>query len=198
MMVRPAVLEFIGDAHGFYHNFRSELLDGDGPFLVGFIGRNAQPSHQRDYVYHALGESLGLWVEGETVPVDLHGRVVHASLEDASGEALLNAYYETVFGSGDEQMSFVEALIDRFHLHWNEQIDAGLNQTDASSEAKKGHDDFVAFLEAAGIEMNDCFEEVYDEELDSSIYELKKSAVADILNALRILQKAEPGQEGEV
>ena len=46
--------------------------------------------------------------------------------------------------------------------------------------------------------MNECFEEVYDEELDSSIYELKKSAVADILNALGILQKAEPRQEGEV
>jgi hypothetical protein len=193
---RPKVLAFIQDANAFYHNFRLDLLNGDRPFLkpltlidVEVNGKiekqdNQQPSHQRDYAYHVLGESLGLYKPEEIILVDIYGQHVHEHLENASPEALLRAYFGTVFEGGK---NFTEALIERFHAHWSTKIEAGLNNPDASKAEIQAYNDFVKALTAAGINANTCLDTIEDDE-GNDTFILKKSAIAEILCALGILK----------
>lgn len=185
IQIRPKVLAFIRDANEVYYNFRMDLLNASGPFLQALIGKNSQPSHQRDYAYHVLGEALGLSFKGEVVSVDLCGQLVHAALESMSPEALLQAYWGTAFEGG---RNFIEALIDQFYLHWSTKIEAGLNKRNASNEERQAYHDFEKTLSAAGMNTNTLLDTIEDDE-GNYTFIFKKSAVAEILCALGILNR---------
>ena len=191
LALQSTIMDFVGDAYDIFQGFKSNLLDGDSDFIKKMTESDlvSQPSHQRDYAFLVLGKSLGLMVEGEAVPVDLHAGTIHERLRNASGEDLLKACLEQSVGGNN----ITDALIATFAKHWFEEIEAGANQSNPSKEAGEKYGDFIKFVGVIGLNAVDVFDfdEVEDEDGDFNtvLTALKPQAVAVMLEHLGILKK---------
>ena len=187
------VMELIEEAYDVYQTFKSNLIDGDSDFIQNMTASNpvSQPSHQHDYAFHVLGNVLGLMVEGEVVPVDLYGGVVHENLRNASGEDMLKACLSQTVGANN----ITDALVERFSNHWWNHIKEGVTQVGSTSgdanQSQKRYENFIKFVEAMGLPINEVFDYEEDEDYNMTFIGLKPEAVALMLEHLGILKKAD-------